>query len=79
MINNLSSTGSLNAPRRDCGELDITPQTVDTGYRDSSFELGADRVHYWYHTCYWITIVFLTIIANQFLLSIHYLEYKVAR
>jgi len=45
MINNLSSTGSLIAPHRDCGDQYITPQTVDTGYRISSSELGADRVH----------------------------------
>jgi hypothetical protein len=50
MIADLSSTGSLIAPRRDCGGLYVTPHTVDTGYRGSSSELGADRVHGDYHT-----------------------------
>jgi hypothetical protein len=45
MIITLSSTGSLLAPRRNCGDQYITPQIVDTGYRNSSCELGADRVH----------------------------------
>jgi hypothetical protein len=42
MIHNLSLTGSLIAPRQGCGDQYITPHLVDTGYRVSSFKLGAD-------------------------------------
>jgi hypothetical protein len=41
----------------------IAPHRVDTGYRRSSFELGAGRVHLDYHTSYLSQSSFMTIIA----------------
>jgi hypothetical protein len=41
----------------------IAPHSVDTGYRISSFELGAGRVHLGYHTGYLSQSSFMTIIA----------------
>jgi hypothetical protein len=63
-IINLSSTGSLNAPRRECEDLYITPHKVDSGNRVSSFKLGADRVYLGHHTVILIAIAFHAIIAN---------------
>jgi len=66
MISILSSTGSLNAPRRACEGMNITPHKVDSGNRVSRFELGADRVLQWHHTSNGATIAFHVLIAICF-------------